>query len=293
MATRVTQTRVETLRRAHVHAVRSRNSQVLIETLRTATTQSPLITKRAASKIPSVSYMKPTDKLLIARGNVLSRSDFDTAAQVMYPTRLRSNVPDLNTFPESGGFRQDGSLVALSGYGVILKRRARGNTTGGIGAYMRRPLPAGSWVVSSQVARIGSYVGSVLAGMYLYESATRKHLCLSVGGAALTGIACVTYATEVSQHSFIAGLNAAAGSTDAQNTDNAVWLRFALVGSDIVMSWSVDGVMWIPHHVIALTTAFTTAPDKVGFFLDPRCTVLTPVSNNFGIAVKDYWETTS
>jgi hypothetical protein len=101
-------------------------------------------------------------------------------------------------------------------------------------------------------------------GIYMRESSSGKvyglRIFVATNGAAEYLATTYGSATSFGGNSSLVGANAAP----------MLWFRFTISGSNILAKWSADGKNWQQLQSMPKTTAFTTAPDEWGVYLDPQ-----------------------
>lgn len=196
-----------------------------------------------------------TDRLIVGRGGVLKRID-QVAFRGSPGMRAKCVAPTSSDF--STWVNQNGSVVADNDYTMSI---SHDNTvTGGDQLSCRvRTLPGGTWDVRLGIICQWRHHNFISGGIALRESGSGKILASQFGHIA-NASALVRWNSPTSFNSIVKeiGMRPQKG-----------FVRFLKNGSNAELHFSTDGVYYALFSSIALTTAFTTAPDQWGLYLNP------------------------
>lgn len=197
-----------------------------------------------------------SDRILISRSNKVHRVDIRNVPQRM-TARAALTAPALSDFPT--WVNQSTAQLAQLDDGI----RIYSDTTAPTGANIMcrvRAIPTGAWDVRLASVRGFTFKNFQNGGLVLYESATQKAQTFGFGVPNSDGIHLQKYNTPTS---FNAGIE-----TAPERNMHFQFFRALQNGSNMEFYHAVDGKCWTLHHVMTLTSHFTTAPDQWGFYIE-------------------------
>lgn len=130
-----------------------------------------------------------------------------------------------------------------------------------------KSFPSSDFTVTALVLPIMRTIADAEAGIIFREAGTDKWQAIRLAHDNIIYVSNWTAANAFAANQFT---GAAAASSFAWSFAWALWLRVRYDGTNVVYSYSFDGVHWVQALSEAKTARFTTAPDQVGYFVNDR-----------------------
>ena len=197
-----------------------------------------------------------SDRIMISRSNRIYRADVQRVPQRM-TARASLSAPALSDFPT--WINQSTAQLAQLDDGV----RIYSDTNAPNGANLMccvRAIPSGTWDVQLACVRGFTFKNFQNGGLVLYEGSTQKGLTFGFGVPNSGSIHLQKYNTPTSFNASI--------ETAPERNMHFQFFRALLNGSSVEFHHAVDGSCWTLHHIMTLTSHFTTAPDQWGFYIE-------------------------
>jgi hypothetical protein len=196
-----------------------------------------------------------TDRMLVGRSGDIKRID-KPSFRGSPGVRAQCVVPLASDF--STWVNQNGSVITDGDYTMSLYHD--NTVTGGDQLSCRvRSLPGGSWDVRLGIICQWRHHNFISGGICLRESSSGK-LLVSQYGHISDALGLVRWNSPTSFNTIV---------KQEPVRPQKGFVRFLKNGSNIEFYVSQDGVYYSLFTTIALTTAFTTAPDQWGIYLNP------------------------
>jgi hypothetical protein len=142
-------------------------------------------------------------------------------------------------------------------WGILITNEGTENTAGLVRPGTSQAEVGLDYFNDGQVVTVGG-TNQMLAGAYMYESATGKFLewmLISFYHSSAAYESLYLIGTDVAAVQYFGTFRQGWGTK---------FLRLLVSGANILVQLSLDRINWVTLTTVALTTAFTTAPDHVG-----------------------------